>query len=76
MLAEKTAGRDSGGGIDLVWINGENFAAMKDEGLLFGPWAEDLPNRALTNPSNAALTADFTVPTEGYESPWGMALSR
>ncbi|GGG73898.1 ABC transporter substrate-binding protein [Salipiger pallidus] len=73
VLAEKTAGRDSGGGIDLVWINGENFAAMKDEGLLFGPWAEELPNRALTNPSNAALTADFTVPTEGYESPWGMA---
>ncbi|APZ53802.1 ABC transporter substrate-binding protein [Salipiger abyssi] len=73
VLAEKTAGRDTGGGIDLIWINGENFAAMKEEGLLFGPWAEALPNRALTDPENAALSADFTVPTDGLESPWGTA---
>ena len=74
VLAEKTAGQDSGGAVDLIWINGENFAAMKDQGLLFGPWAEALPNFALTDPgANAALTADFTVPTEGLEAPWGMA---
>lgn len=73
VLAEKTAGKDTGGGIDLIWINGENFAAMKTRGLLFGPWAEALPNRALTDPENAALSADFTVPTDGLESPWGMA---
>ncbi len=73
VLAEKSAGKDEGGGIDLIWINGENFAAMKDQQLLFGPWAEALPNRQLTNPSNAALTSDFTVPTEGMESPWGLA---
>ena len=29
LLAEKTAGRDSDGTIDLLWVNGENFAAMK-----------------------------------------------
>ncbi|MBY6002735.1 ABC transporter substrate-binding protein [Salipiger bermudensis] len=73
VLAEKSAGKDDGGGIDLIWINGENFASMKEGGLLFGPWAEALPNRALTDPENTALTADFTVPTEGMESPWGMA---
>ncbi|MBE9640399.1 ABC transporter substrate-binding protein [Salipiger mangrovisoli] len=74
VLAEKSAGKDAGGAIDLIWINGENFAAMKRQGLLFGPWSEDLPNWRLTDPeANAALTADFTVPTEGLESPWGMA---
>ncbi len=74
VIAEKAAGRDEGGAVDLIWINGPNFAAMKEQGLLFGPWAEDLPNWALVDPeSNAALTADFTVPTEGLEAPWAMA---
>ncbi|WP_417725295.1 ABC transporter substrate-binding protein [Salipiger sp.] len=74
VLAEKSAGKDDGGAVDLIWINGENFASMKDQGLLFGPWADDLPNRQLTDPmANPSLTADFTVPTEGMESPWGMA---
>ena len=25
VVAEKAAGRDSGGSVDLIWINGENF---------------------------------------------------
>lgn len=74
VVAERAAGRDEGGAVDLIWINGPNFASMKAQGLLFGPWAEDLPNWSLTDPStNAALTADFTVPTEGLEAPWAMA---
>jgi len=33
--AEKAAGRGAGEGTaDLIWINGENFAAMKRDGLL------------------------------------------
>lgn len=74
VLAEKTAGRTGGGSVDLVWINGENFAAMKRRGLLYGPWAEDLPSFALTDPAgNPAVRQDFTVPVEGYEAPWGKA---
>ena len=74
VLSEKSAGRDEGGSIDLIWINGENFAAMKRNDLLFGPWAEDLPNWLLLDPEgNPALTSDFTVPTQGYEAPWSMA---
>lgn len=74
VIAERAAGRDEGGAVDLVWINGPNFAAMKSEGLLFGPWAESLPSWALVDPeANAALRADFTVPTEGLEAPWAMA---
>lgn len=72
VLAEKAGGRDRNGAVDLIWINGENFLAMKQEGLLFGPWAESLPNFPLTDPdNNPAVREDFTVPVEGYQAPWG-----
>ncbi|RJP69424.1 MAG: ABC transporter substrate-binding protein [Comamonadaceae bacterium] len=73
--AEKAAGRSAGEGtVDLVWINGENFAAMKREGLLFGPYAEALPNfRWVDTRGKPTTLNDFSVPTEGMESPWGMA---
>lgn len=74
ILSERAAGRDSGGAVDLVWINGENFAALKDAGLLYGPWAEATPNwPSVDATNNPAILSDFTVPTEGYESPWGLA---
>ncbi len=74
VLAEKTAGRTAGGTIDLIWINGENFASMKDLDLLFGPFVEDLPNFAHVDVEGKPTTlVDFTVPTDGLEAPWGMA---
>jgi putative thiamine transport system substrate-binding protein len=74
VLAEKTAGRSDGGSVDLVWINGENFAAMKSADLLFGPFTALLPNFSLVDlERNPTLVVDCTVPTEGFESPWGMA---
>lgn len=74
VLAEKTAGRDADGSVDLIWINGENFKAMKEQGLLFGPFAEGLPNFRLVDVENKPTTRnDFTVPTDGLEAPWGMA---
>jgi len=74
VLAEKTAGRNEGGTIDLIWINGENFKAMKDQDLLFGPFAEQLPNFRYVDVENKPTTRlDFTVPTDGLEAPWGMA---
>jgi len=74
VLAEKTAGRDAGGSVDLIWINGENFAAMKRQGLLFGPFTEALPNYRLVDFAGKPTTKiDFTVPVEGLEAPWGMA---
>ncbi len=48
VVAEKAAGREDGGSVDLIWINGENFAAMKANKLLFGPFvagAAQLPLR-------------------------------
>lgn len=74
VLAERQAGNNDDGSIDLIWINGENFAAMRESDLLFGPFAESLPNFALTNAAdNPEVVTDFTLPTEGYESPWGKA---
>ncbi|MEK9896474.1 MAG: ABC transporter substrate-binding protein, partial [Burkholderiaceae bacterium] len=62
------------GSVDLVWINGENFATLKSEGLLFGPFANRLPNWPLVDVAGKpSVILDFAVPTEGYESPWGMA---
>ncbi len=74
VVTEITAGLTEGGAVDLIWINGENFAAMKSRGLLYGPWAGGIPNAALLDPdANPALSLDFAVETEGYESPWGLA---
>ncbi|SEW41638.1 putative thiamine transport system substrate-binding protein [Cognatiyoonia koreensis] len=73
VLSEKQAGENDDGAIDMIWINGANFASMKDAGLLFGPYAEQLPNWALVDTEGKTVQSDFTVPTEGYESPWAMA---
>jgi putative thiamine transport system substrate-binding protein len=74
VLAERDAGVTTGGAVDLIWINGENFAAMKTEGLLHGPFAESLPNWPLVDVAGKpAVVTDFTLPTEGFESPWAMA---
>jgi putative thiamine transport system substrate-binding protein len=74
VLTEKAAGRDEGGAVDLVWINGENFAAMKREGLLLpAAWATKLPSYAAVDAAQPSVTSDFTVPVDGREAPWGMA---
>lgn len=75
VLAEKTAGTLDGGSVDLIWINGENFAAMKREGLLLSEgWANKLPNFQYVDVSGKpTVINDFTVPTDGLEAPWGMA---
>ena len=75
ILAEKTAGRNSDGSVDLVWVNGENFASLKRNELLRDDqWAFDLPSWRYTDASALpALVTDFGNPTDGLESPWGRA---
>jgi len=70
--AAKAVGKDSEGNVDLMWVNGENFAAMKNGGLTWGAFADNLPNAARLK-SSESLTMDFSVPVEGLESPWGGA---
>jgi putative thiamine transport system substrate-binding protein len=72
--SEKAAGKVTDGSVDMVWINGENFATMKREALLFGPFAESLPNFAFVDVKGKPTTRlDFSEPVEGLEAPWGMA---
>lgn len=73
VVAEKAAGRDQAGTVDLIWINGENFASMKRQGLLMAPnWASELPNWAyVDHETKPTILTDFTIPTDGLESPWG-----
>ncbi|PIL21438.1 hypothetical protein P775_04570 [Puniceibacterium antarcticum] len=73
VLNEKQAGQDEDSAVDMIWINGPNFAAMKDAGLLYGPFAEQLPNWQYVDTTGKSVQSDFTVATEGYESPWAMA---
>ena len=72
--AEKQAGRNAEGSVDVVWINGENFLAMRRDALLFGPFAEALPSFANVDTVGKPTTRiDFSQPVEGMEAPWGMA---
>ncbi|OYX41419.1 MAG: ABC transporter substrate-binding protein [Rhodobacterales bacterium 32-67-9] len=74
VIAEKAAGQTKDGSVDLIWINGANFLSMKEQGLLHGPFLADLPNAKYLDLSDgSAAVVDFTIPTEGYESPWRLA---
>jgi len=74
VLAEKAAGNNTKGSIDLIWINGENFRTLKQNKLLFGPFSQNLPNyQFIDETSKKSLTLDFGTKVEGMESPWGAA---
>jgi putative thiamine transport system substrate-binding protein len=75
IVAEKAAGRTEGGAVDLLWVNGENFAALKRNGLLLpAAWSEKLPNYRFVDVENKpTVEVDFTVPVSGLEAPWGIA---
>ncbi|MAU11878.1 MAG: ABC transporter substrate-binding protein [Anaerolineaceae bacterium] len=72
VLNEASAGVEQGT-IDLMWINGENFRTLKEADLLYGPWAESIPNARYVNWDDPALAYDFGYAVDGYESPWGHA---
>ncbi len=70
---EVAAGREkAGGSVDLLWVNGENFRILKQAHLLFGPWAEQLPNWRYVD-LQKPVQVDFSETTAGLESPWGTA---
>ena len=74
ILAEGAAGRTSGGSVDLLWLNGANFASLRRANLLYGPWADEVPNaRWIDVRGNPTTVVDFAMPTGGYELAWGTA---
>lgn len=71
LVAEKTAGKNSDGSVDMVWVNGENFRTMKLGNLLYGPFVEQLPSWVNVD-KRLPVFEDFTEPTDGLEAPWGL----
>jgi putative spermidine/putrescine transport system substrate-binding protein len=74
VVAERRAGRTAGGGVDLLWINGENFASGKQAGLWLRDWSRALPNsRRFVDWDDPSMARDFGVAVDGQESPWQRA---
>lgn len=62
------------GSIDMIWINGENFYSAKENGLLYGPFTEKLPNMAAyIDLDDSETLNDFCMPIEGFEAPYAKA---
>ena len=73
LSGEKQMGATSGS-IDMIWINGENFYSAKENGLLYGPFTEKLPNmEAYIDLDDPETLNDFCMPIEGYEAPYARA---
>ena len=73
LAGEKEAGTESGS-IDMIWINGENFYSAKENGLLYGPFTDQLPNmEAYIDLEDPETLNDFCMPIEGYEAPYAKA---
>lgn len=73
LLAEKQTGKEDGSA-DIIWINGENFKTAKENNLLWGSFANKLPNvQQYVDVESADIAYDFGLATEGFEAPWGKA---
>jgi putative spermidine/putrescine transport system substrate-binding protein len=73
VLADRRAGKTSGGAVDLIWINGENFAAGKQAGLWRKDWVAGLPNIRNVNLDDPAIARDLGEPIDAQEAPWSRA---
>ncbi|MCZ6737561.1 MAG: ABC transporter substrate-binding protein [Actinobacteria bacterium] len=73
VLAELQAGRNEGGSVDLIWINGENFYTLRQANALVGDWSLQIPNARFVDWDSAAVNRDFGLAVDGSESPWGSA---
>jgi len=76
VLAEAAAGRGLGrGSVDLIWINGDNFRTLAQADLLFGPFADRVPNAVWyaldpADPAAAINLFDLGTPTLLRSIPW------
>lgn len=72
VLAEQ-AGGSSDGSVDLVWVNGDNYATGREADAWLCGWSEDLPNAQFLDPDDPLVSEDFGVPVDGCQSPWHKA---
>ena len=76
VIADNAVGRGLGEGVvDAIWINGENFFTLATQDLLFGPFADKLPNSQYfyldaEDERSAINLRDNGFPTDLQEVPW------
>lgn len=70
LIVEKQAGKKNGV-IDVLWVNGENFKALKDAGVLTENTLGNIKNRDLLKESTTIK--DFGEDINGLEVPFGEA---
>lgn len=58
--------------IDLIWVNGENFAYLKQQNFLLGDLWTVIPNAAFLAVDKLPISVDFGEPMDGFEVPWGI----
>ena len=75
VLGEKQTGNLDDGAVDLVWINGENFATGKQADIWFCDWSQKLPNAEFVDWESDAIKFDFGTPVDECEAPWNQAMS-
>ncbi|MFC4494682.1 ABC transporter substrate-binding protein [Streptomyces ovatisporus] len=73
VLGDKRAGRNSGGAVDLVWVNGENFRTGKQAGLWLCGYTGLMPNQKYVDDEDPTITQDFGTPVDDCETPWSRA---
>ncbi len=73
-LVDEKAAQKTSGSMDIIWINGENFKIAKDNELLWGSFAGQLPNFVdFIDQDALEIANDFGEPVDGLEAPWGKA---
>lgn len=73
VLGQRQAGKTSGGAVDAIWVNGENFATGMQAHLWSCGWPRQLPNARYVDFANAAVANDFGTPVRGCEAVWQQA---
>jgi putative spermidine/putrescine transport system substrate-binding protein len=75
VLGEKQAGNTTSGAVDMIWINGENFATGRQADIWHCDWATKLPNAKYVDWTSSSVNSDFGLPVDGCEAPWATASS-
>ncbi|PRO66617.1 ABC transporter substrate-binding protein [Alkalicoccus urumqiensis] len=70
LMTEREAG-STDGSADILWINGENFRNAKENDLLYGSFADMLPNMEEHVADAPFVENDMGIDVDGMEVPWG-----
>jgi putative spermidine/putrescine transport system substrate-binding protein len=75
VLGEKQAGNNTKGAVDMIWINGENFATGRQANIWYCDWASKLPSAKFVDWTSPSVYSDFGLAVNGCEAPWATASS-